>query len=546
MPNPPSEPARLDPARQRELTEAARELLQRRMEGLRLYEPMPAQDAFHKCVAKERLIRGSNRAGKSLALFVEIARATTNQDPYHKYPKTGVCYIYGKDERHLADPVYKKLFRAYAFKMIKDARTGLWRAYRPWEPEDLARSREAKYAPPLIPHRFVKEVGWKDKKVQVPTVIRLHTGWEIHFYSANAEPQKGTEADLIAFDEEIPNEQAYPECAARLIDRNGLFIWGATPEVATDHMFELHERCEKQREDPEPKAVEFFLSMEDNPHVPAEAKRDFEEKLAHDPDRFAAKVKGEFLVSRSKVFPEFARKVHVQPNEQIPPDWTRYVGIDPGYQVCAVAFVAVPPPPDDTVWLYDELYIKGCNSERFGEAMAEKAKYQTFYAFVIDMKMAQQTQVALGKSIAQQYYEALQSRDVRSLVTGSGFAWGDPHPKARNGLIRGWLLPRGDRPPRLKVSDQCQNAVYEFLRYANKVDRYDNVTDESDERKNNHLMSALGFVASYNPVYHTPQKPKSPESRIEKMLRLRQEKIDRLQKRAGDDMVRFGPDPIPA
>ena len=63
------------------------ELSERRLEALRLYVPMPRQDEIHKCMASERIVIGGNRAGKSLCVAVEAARAVTGQDPYGKYPK---------------------------------------------------------------------------------------------------------------------------------------------------------------------------------------------------------------------------------------------------------------------------------------------------------------------------------------------------------------------------------------------------------------------------------------------------------------------------
>ena len=48
-----------------QLKDAQAELAQRRIEALRLYEPMPLQEEFHTCVASERLVIGGNRSGKS-------------------------------------------------------------------------------------------------------------------------------------------------------------------------------------------------------------------------------------------------------------------------------------------------------------------------------------------------------------------------------------------------------------------------------------------------------------------------------------------------
>src|SRR5438132_983360 len=41
------------------------EKAKRQVEALRLYEPLPLMHSFHACEAKIRVIRGSNRSGKT-------------------------------------------------------------------------------------------------------------------------------------------------------------------------------------------------------------------------------------------------------------------------------------------------------------------------------------------------------------------------------------------------------------------------------------------------------------------------------------------------
>src|SRR6185369_14786047 len=151
-----------------------------------------------------------NRSGKTLTGAVEVARAVLGLDPYGKYPvRDGVGYCIGKDQGHIGRVVYKKLFRAGAFRIIRDEQTKAWRAYRPWE--DSARKEESKPAPPLIPPRMILEIGWEDKKAEVPNVVRLVTGWELHFFSSLGKPQKGSAINLFWMDEEIVDPSWYPE-----------------------------------------------------------------------------------------------------------------------------------------------------------------------------------------------------------------------------------------------------------------------------------------------------------------------------------------------
>ncbi len=154
-----------------------------------------------------------------------------------RYPEQGIAYICAKDGKAVAGVVYKLLFKAGAFKIIRDQETKLWRAFNPSRPEDFARIKEARQAPPLIPPRQIQSVAWEDKKAGVPSLVTLHNGWEIHFFSSNSAPPHGTQIDLAWFDEEILNQLWYAETAARLVDRNGRFLWSATPQAGTASSF---------------------------------------------------------------------------------------------------------------------------------------------------------------------------------------------------------------------------------------------------------------------------------------------------------------------
>src|SRR5262245_38861411 len=59
-------PEYVSPTTAQRLRDLAAELARRRMEALNLYEPLPAQAQFHDSGVRVRLLRGSNRGGKTL------------------------------------------------------------------------------------------------------------------------------------------------------------------------------------------------------------------------------------------------------------------------------------------------------------------------------------------------------------------------------------------------------------------------------------------------------------------------------------------------
>lgn len=468
------------------------EMAARQMEGLKLYKPLPIGEAFHKSMAKERIARGANRVGKTLAACVEIARAITGQDPQNHYPqKDGICYMVGKDGREVSQVLYKKLFKPGAFRIIRDLDTKLWRAYDPYYPPDINRRALTKPAPPLVPRRMITDISWENKKEDLPKMVRLTTGWEVQFYTSMGKPPHGTDIDLALFDEEILDETWYGEIAARLIDRNGHFIWSATPQAGTMQLYRLHERAEDQAERKVkfPTVEEFLFTREENIHVHGEGVQLFRDKL--DDEELAVREHGEFAFLAWKIYPEYSPTLHeVKMTEEIPSHWTRYVAIDPGHRIAAALFMAIPPPSEgDYGYVYDEIYIKDCDAVMFAQAMAQKQVGQNFWSFIIDNRAARQTEIASGRTIGEQYSEQLRRCRVSSHSTGSSFEIGGDNVRAGIEACRLWLKVIDGRPPRLRVvRDKCPNFTQEVRKYRKK--RIGGVViDEPESRKGNtHLM----------------------------------------------------------
>lgn len=503
----------------------ARELAARKMESLSIYEALPEQEKFHRCNSRYRIVRGSNRAGKTLCAAVEVARAVTGQDPHGKYPKkNGTAFLVGKDLKHVGKVLYDKLFVPGAFKVIRDKATGRWRAFRPWIPDDAAREEEARRAPSLIPQRLIAEIAWENKKENVPSIVRLSNGWNLHFFSSLGKPPQGSPIDLFWFDEEIIDPNWYPEMAARVVDRRGRGVWSATPQAGTDQLYELHERAEKERVTyPEGRRSisEFLILLDENPHMAEEAKQALAADLSEEEAR--VRIGGEYAITSYKVYPTFSMSLHGHPFIDVPPHWTRYAYVDPGHRVCAVLFAAVPPPDEaDMVLIYDELYLHEVNSDLFARAMAHKCESQRFQAFLIDSHMAIHTEVGIGKNVLQQYSEAMARHNVASISTGNSFLLAQDSVMSGVLAVQGMLRNRGEKLPRLRVMEGVvPNFLDEIKRYRRK--RINGVVQEQpDQRKDNHLMDCLRYLALHDPKYiKQKEMPKDPgvayKSFMEKM-----------------------------
>jgi hypothetical protein len=494
------------------------ELAARRAESLGLYEPLSQVEGFHKSRARNRLLIGANRSGKTLAAAVEMARAVCGTDPYDKYPKSGLAFLVGKDQKHLGTVMFPKLFKPGAYFVIRDLVTGCWRPYRPWQ--EPQREAEKKPAPPLIPGRLVREIAWENKKENVPSVVRLTTGWEMCFYSSLGKPPQGQGGDAAWLDEEVIDPSWYPELAARLAMAMGRLWWSATPQAGTDQLFELHERAERERKElPEGKrsVEEFHVALADNPHMSDEAKVAFAKDLGD--EEFRVRVLGEYAIVGYKVYPTFSMATHgysFPEGEDVPPGWTLYGYVDPGHRVCACLLVAVPPPQEgDFYLLCDEVYVREATADSFAGELERVLAGRTPQAFVMDSRMAVQTQVGSGMTVMRQYAEALAAHNVSSVATGPGFLLASDDVEAGILAVQGLLRPRDGADPRLRVlRGRLPNFEDEVKRYHRK--RVAGVlTNKPDQRKDNHLLDACRYMALHRPQFVPFRKaPEGPRGAI--------------------------------
>jgi hypothetical protein len=481
---------------------------------------MPKQEEFHSCMASERLVIGGNRSGKSACTFIEDARAATGQDPHGKYPQeNGNLVIIGKGWTHIGMVVYPMLFKAGAFRIIRDLKTGMWRAFNPNTDED--RRKESKPAPPLIPPRMIKEMSWVQKNAGYLNKCELTNGWTIYCFSSEGEPPQGFQADLVHIDEDISNERWVGEMQARLSDRKGRFVWSAMPWSKNDALLGLCERADRAEEEGKENPIikKFVLRFLDNAHIDTDERRkNIERWSALGQDELRMRAEGEFTTESTLMYPTFNASVHMlQRNElpggQVPPDWTRYVAIDPGHAVMATLFAAVPPD-EKFLLFYDELYIRNCNALVWGEEFFQKADGQTIYAAIMDMHGGALRDLGSGRLPHELYSEELKKRRYKFQLTGFGYIPGSDDIPARTNMVRQYMHIKGDGTTRFKILEgACPNLVRELKRYRKKTSTVNGVvyvTDAPQTRGDVHAVQCSEYMCAHEPRYHAPPKNYGP------------------------------------
>jgi hypothetical protein len=465
-----------------------------------------------------------------------MARAFTGKDPFEKYPKrNGIYFVFGIDARHIGSVIYKKLFRAGAFKMIRDEKSQIWRSFNPLT--DAALIHLAKPAPPLVPPRYIDWIVWDKKRAGQPACVVMKNGTEIHFFSINAEMPRGQDIDGAWIDEEAVKEGIVAEIMARLVDRGGRLVWSATPQSGGDQLFDLMEQAGNVDVDL------FHAHILDNPHIAEEEKEAFYRRLSEDERR--VRWHGEPMLSGFTVYPEFSRVVHAFSEGrgwQPPEDWARYIAVDPGRQVCCVLFLTVPPPwIGSFVVLHDELYLEKCDAERFGKELGLKSQHGiTYEAAFIDGQQSRISDMGSGRSIEDQYREAMFKHGVR--VRTGGFTWGASDVEPGIEATRAWLRVGGSGHPYLRVIvENCPNFCREMLKYRYAKDPRTKMPSNKVVKKNDHSCDNLRYFAMGNPRWVRPlaRVKKEAFSAHEGWLK-RKKARDAKRNGPGGGVIRFG------
>jgi hypothetical protein len=466
-----------------------------------------------------------------------MARAFVGKDPFEKYPaRAGMYFVFGIDAKHIGSVIYKKLFRAGAFKMVRDPKSMLWRSFNPVT--DVALIKEAKPAPPLIPPRFIDWVVWDQKRAGIPATVVLKNGTEIHFFSINAEMPRGQDIDGAWIDEEAVKSGIVAEIMARLVDRGGRLLWSATPQSGGDQLFDLMEAAGNEDVDL------FHAHILDNPHIAEEEKDIFYRNLSEDERR--VRWHGEPMLSGFTVYPEFSRVVHSFPEGrswQVPDDWARYISVDPGRQVCAILFLAVPPPwVGQFVVIHDELYLEKCDAEMFGKELGLKSKHGvTYEAAFIDGNQCRVSDMGGGRSIEDQYREAMFKHGVR--VRTGGFTWGADDLAPGIEKVRTWLRVGSNGTPYCRIIiENCPWLCREMLKYRYAKDPKTGMPSPAGKvvKKNDHLVDNFRYFAMADPRWVRPlaRIKKDKFSSYENFLARKKAKAGRGG--GGGGVIRFG------
>lgn len=476
-------------------------------DGLELYLPLPAADAFHSSYAHIRLLSGSNQAGKTLAAMAEFARIIRGRDPYMKRSTHDLMTLsVGKDQDHIGQVMWRKLWFPGAFEIVPDEIDGFWRAVRPdpndpkhVDPIDLARKDLWQPAPPLLAPGEIAKLSYEKKSEGIPSQVELSNGTVAIFCTSKGSPRQGIQCDLVHFDEEIENKSWLPEMMARLVRRHGIFMWSFTPQASTPQAFELHRRAEFGESD----VAEYKLLIDDNPYYPDASKEAlYNDLMALGEEELSVRWYGNYAIAGRSVYPTYDIDLHGTAKFTIPNDWMRVAAFDPGARVQAAILGAVPPDLS-ALHVYAEVVVKNKDAYAFAKEFNRAAGGNRFEAYIIDKKGAQPRALGRSNSTADHYTtEFKRAGVIPSRLSGVGFVYGNSDVDSRELSVKR-LLSEG----KLKLHRGATTLLDKQI----KARYYDLRNPTRRETRTEHdLCDCLEYLVAFfddSGLYHKMPKP---------------------------------------
>lgn len=263
----------------------------------------PTHEAFHRSVKTGRLLRGGNRAGKSVSGAVEGIWRATGKHPFiptHDVPIRG--RIVTVDIDNGLELIIKPLLKQWT--PPSELVNGSW--------EDSFSSRKKTMT---FRNGSVIDIKTHQQEIDAYAGVPLHWVW---------------------FDEECP-KAIFDECRLRLIDFNGVWWMTMTPVEGQDWIFDRFITEDSKN------VEKFEISIHDNPHLNKEALRILSEDLTDEEKE--VREKGVFIPRGGLILKKFDYNRHViEGGNPVPKDWPVYVSIDHGFNnPTAILWHAVSP-----------------------------------------------------------------------------------------------------------------------------------------------------------------------------------------------------------
>lgn len=443
-------------------------------------DPSGDQLSFHKSLKRVRILFGGNQSGKSRAVAQEIKWHLEESHPYQRTPKAPKIYILSADYRTLTEGVYRHLMGA---------------------------NQQA-----AILHEWnIAKIGPAAAKTEIPAFIRTRNGAQCDFISGdgNEEARRKIQAaavDLVVIDEEISGA-LWKELMARRLAKGGRVCIAATMFRSEEWLLDLEQLAIMGDDNVDMVRLQTKRAVERG-HISRDVYNEMLSFLSEE-DKHVM-LEGGSRKRQGLVYPEFGKK-HVCEPFDIPADWTRYCGIDPGRRTAAILWLAVPPG-EKIVYIYREGYFHGLRYHEFAKFIKESEGY-TWHEREKLWNRSQRTENIRVRWIdpSAYYHTASGEPGIGTLLSSDYKIFCSPAPNDVHFGIEKihQLLQIGlDEQPGIKVFNTCRSLIKEFGTYRWVEDRGSTWAHERKDqpvKRNDHALDALRYMVAAG-IIHDPSQ----------------------------------------
>jgi phage terminase large subunit len=213
---------------------------------------------------------------------------------------------------------------------------------------------------------------------------------------------------------------------------------------------------------------------------------------------------GEWSMSEGAVFQEFDSDNHIVDPFIVPPEWPRFVGIDPGYDhPCAVLMVAVSPPPLERLYVIAESYMSNQPLEYHARKIIEMTEGHNVWAYYADPRHAFSKTAQSLQTIAQQLGRLTGKVWQKWVAT-----------EAKDAMVERLRQTMVDS--RFRIFRTCGSTITELRswRYKRNTRGESLSGDDQYEDKNNHSIDVLCGLVSSPLGWRKPAVPKVSSPRF--------------------------------
>jgi len=532
---------------------AAAKVAKAKLDALELFRPTAYQEQVVLCKATEVLVQGGTRSGKSMIVAAMVASYLRNKpitfadgskhdmrEPAWRGRATTV-WLCGLQLNHIGQTLYRLLCKPGAFDMVRDAATGMWRAWQPGRiPGDENISPdERKPAPPFIPvSELMGKPVWENAAANEFKSLTMKDGSIAYAFASTGNVKRGDPVNLVWIDEELASDSDhYSEFQSRLSDRKGRIYWSSWPNMKTPSLLALKRRCDEQRDEfhagvrKHLDATNFVFRGSDSPFIDADEKRKRAEGWTEDQRR--ARDFGEFVVDNIQAYPEFNKKYHCvdygdnsplndkvteamrKLNWNVPHNWSVDLILDPGTQRPALLWGAIPTPDfwDDGEpyhVIFREMAIPRVDAAEMAKRTKAADPGRHYSRFIGDAKAGGQTPMGFSWTVFDQYTREFQREGLRCQLTGDMFLRSETVWVTRSMKLRKWMRTRKCGRPQLRVvPHMCPVLCKQLETVLKKVSKED-IQDKLAEGQVHDVLDTLEYWAGFDPEFLAPPPSAGP------------------------------------